>query len=88
MYLAYELKLKPGIDQKEVPISLFTGEIEYKYAIMFRSAPVDEKTIKVQFFTIQEDTYRFRTVEMPPPLMETFRKWFEIKQVNWYEDES
>lgn len=85
MYLAYELKLKNGVKHEDVPVSLFTGEIEYKYHIMFRSAPVNDDTIKIQFFTIQEDTYRFRVIEMPPPLMKTFQKWFKIKQINWYE---
>ncbi len=85
MYLGYELRLKEGAKKEDVPISLFTGDIEYQYGLMFRSMPGENGTIKIQFFTIVPDRYQFRTVEMPPDLRKTFQQWFEIKQINWYE---
>ena len=85
MYLAYELQLKEGVNQEDVPLSLFTGDIEYKYHLMFRSMPVNENIIKIQFFTIVSDRYEFKPVQMPYELMETFKQWFNVKQINWYE---
>ena len=85
MYLAYELKLKKGAKKEDVPLSMFTGDIEYNYGLMFRSMPIDEEKIKIQFFTIVPDRYQFKTVEMPLELGKTFGKWFEVKQINWYE---
>ncbi len=85
MYLAYQLELKEGVQQSEVPLSLFTGDIEYKYHLMFRSMPVSESVIKIQFFTIISDRYEFKPVQMPYELRKTFEKWFDVKQINWYE---
>ena len=85
MYLAYELKLKSGMKKEDVPLSLFTGDIEYNYGLMFKSMPGENNTIKIQFFTIIHDRYQFKVVEMPVELRQTFQKWFEIRQINWYE---
>ena len=85
MYLAYELKLKKDVKQEDVPLSLFTGDIEYNYGLMFKSMPGENGTIKIQFFTIVHDRYQFKVVEMPVELRKTFGKWFEIKQINLYE---